>query len=108
FMENIEFAFKVAARGIDSWFELPTHDAEWMLLKKAARVRNRLMHPKSSSDLAVSIDELHIVGTAFEWLVVQFGELIFSLNKPKPPEIEALYEEFQQRSRQRGFSKRVN
>lgn len=108
FMQNIEFAFKITARAIDSEHELAVGDNEWDLLRRASRIRNRLMHPKTTRDLSVSVDELHIVGRAFDWLSVQIVELMFGLRAPKTLEIERLYREFPERKQRRGFITRVN
>jgi len=108
FMDNIEFVFRITARAIDSEHKLAVGDNEWDLLRKASKIRNRLTHPKTTRDLSVSVDEIHVVGRAFDWLSVQIVELMFGLRKPKTPEIERLYREFQQRKKRRGFITRVN
>lgn len=108
FMDNIEFVFKITARAIDSEHRLAVGDNEWDLLRKASKIRDRLTHPKTTRDLFVSVDELHIVGRAFDWLSVQIVELMFGLRAPKTLEIERLYREFQERKQRRGFIKRVN
>lgn len=108
FMDNIEFVFKITARAIDSEHKLAVGDNEWDLLRKASKIRDRLTHPKTTRDLFVSVDELHIVGRAFDWLSVQIVELLFGLKAPKTLEIERLYREFQERKQRRGFITRVN
>lgn len=108
FMDNIEFVFKITARAIDSDHKLAVGDNEWDLLRRASKIRDRLMHPKTTRDLFVSVDELHIVGRAFDWLSVQIVELMFGLRESKTPEIEQLYREFQERKQRRGFITRVN
>jgi hypothetical protein len=108
FMDNIEFVFSITARAIDSDHRLPVGDNEWDLMRKASKIRNRLTHPKTSSDLIVSVDELHIVGRSFDWLSVQMVELMFGLRQPKSPEIERIYREFKERKQRRGFITRVN
>ncbi len=108
FIDNIEFTLRITARAIASEHKLAVGDNEWDLLRKASKIRNRLMHPKTTSDLLVSVDELHFVGRAFEWLSVQLVELIFGMRKKKTPELEELYQKFQQHRQRRGLRTRVN
>jgi hypothetical protein len=84
FMDNIEFVFRITARAIDSEHRLAVGDNEWDLMRKASKIRNRLTHPKTSSDLSVSVEELHIVGRSFDWLSVQMVELMFGLRAQEP------------------------
>jgi hypothetical protein len=44
-------------------------EAGWVKLKEAIRIRNRLMHPKQSRDLSVSIAEMRTTQSAFYWLM---------------------------------------
>ncbi len=65
---NLRFAVRTYARvyGVD--YDLPVSDHEWDHLCRTIKTRNRLMHPKSQSDLDVTDDELADAHTGMSWL----------------------------------------
>lgn len=65
--KNVRFAFKLLARAYGVNHELKVDDAGWDNFKKALKIRDRLMHPKSSSDLNVDDADGTTVGEAFGW-----------------------------------------
>lgn len=59
FSNNIKFTFKAFGRANLIDYALKVGDNRWNDLKNSLRVRDRLMHPKRSSDLYVSDDEMN-------------------------------------------------
>ncbi len=52
----------------------------WSDLRRAIGIRNRITHPKPHEDLAISDDDLNIVGTALSWLVATVNYVMASTN----------------------------
>ncbi len=75
FARNIRFSFAALGRSIGDSFSPSYGDSGWEALQKAAKVRNRLMHPKSASDLDVSNDDIEIVGRGLRWFQRNFVRL---------------------------------
>lgn len=73
-VKNIRFAFKAIARANSVHFNLRVDEAGWDALKKAVKVRDRLMHPKFIEDLAVSINDIDQVRQGSAWFVQNFLE----------------------------------
>jgi hypothetical protein len=56
--KNIRFAFSIFAKAAKSDYVFDANAKWWSQLKEAIRIRDRLMHPRWSSDLDVSPREL--------------------------------------------------
>ena len=67
FADSVRFAFKTFAKVHQVPCLADFNSKGWNALLKAADVRNRLMHPKSSRDLDVSDDDLASVETGVRW-----------------------------------------
>ncbi len=67
---NMKFAFKALARAYGVNYDLVVDEAERDNFKKALKIRDRLMHPKSTLDLTVADAEVSTVDKAVGW----FGE----------------------------------
>lgn len=64
---NIRFALAAYAHGITEDIDLDYSGSGWAALKSAITIRNRLVHPRSASDLAVSDKDLEEVREAYRW-----------------------------------------
>jgi hypothetical protein len=73
-LKNMRFAFNAIARATSISFDLKVGDGGWDALKKAAKIRDRLMHPKSIDHLFVSQDDLDLVIKGSTWFVQNFHE----------------------------------
>ena len=71
FEPNLKFAFAVLAKAFHQTFELDTNCVGWNRLVQSVKVRNRLAHPKRSSDLELSDDELRHAIEAYQWFDCQ-------------------------------------
>jgi hypothetical protein len=67
FAPHALFAFKAHARAYSYACVLDVGDHHWELMRRSARVRNRLMHPKHLASLQVSDDELADARRALRW-----------------------------------------
>lgn len=67
FEENIKFVFKIFAKIHGFSFQPDYKNKGWSALLEAAQIRHRLMHPKSSHDLDVSVEELNKIKIAADW-----------------------------------------
>lgn len=77
--DNLNFAFKMQAKSAYSDYSLNLNSTEWNQFLKAITVRDRLMHPKRSSDLIVTDEELEHVQVASLWFLKSIQELRQSL-----------------------------
>ncbi|WP_372731184.1 hypothetical protein [Novosphingobium sp.] len=64
----VRLACKIASR-INSKFLVDFEGKEWADFRNAVATRNRLMHPKTMADLAVSSDEIDQVIQSFFWIL---------------------------------------
>lgn len=72
--KNIRFAFKAIARAYSINYDLKVDDHGWDALRKAAKVRDKLMHPKTPEDLIISIDDIDLIIKGSTWFVKNFQE----------------------------------
>ncbi|MGC9396298.1 MAG: hypothetical protein ACP5J4_15755 [Anaerolineae bacterium] len=74
---NIKFVFPLYARILDSefTFDPPLSAPGWQSLCRSIEIRNRLMHPKSLTDLDVTDTDLEEVEKAAEWFTAQIDRL---------------------------------
>ncbi len=72
---NIRFAFKLLAKASGVSTVLDVSGPEWQSLQRAIKVRDRITHPKTISDLAISDAELSDVVIGFRWLVTSHLKL---------------------------------
>jgi hypothetical protein len=77
-LNNLRFAFDVGARAYGSSFILNVTGVEWQALQRGLTVRDRLMHPKSAADLAVTDEEIRTTMKGFHWIHKQVLGLITS------------------------------
>jgi hypothetical protein len=67
--QNIKFAFAVFAKSHQASRAPDYTDHRWGSLVKAIRVRNRITHPRSASDMEVSPEEVGLVDDAWAWFL---------------------------------------
>jgi hypothetical protein len=72
---NIRFAFKLLAKAGTIPTALDVSGPEWQSLQAAIKVRDRITHPRSISDLTISDAELSGVMIGFTWVVVSHLKL---------------------------------
>jgi len=65
--KNLRFAFASLARAYEVNFAFDLNSAEWSSFQQALAIRNRLAHPKASTDLFVSDEELLNAKNTFNW-----------------------------------------
>jgi hypothetical protein len=99
FKNNVKFSFKVYSKSVGSSFELSLGGG-WQKLLNAVKVRDRLMHPKASSDLEVSDDEVEAANIAFKWFFISYALCGYHAQKgarvktsPTPEAVAALDEQ---------------
>jgi hypothetical protein len=71
-IKNVKFAFSSLARSQEANFELKLNRSGWVAFQNSLRIRNRLTHPKNSTELVVSDEELSHAKDAFQWFLVSF------------------------------------
>jgi hypothetical protein len=72
--ENLKFAFKLYGWLSDFEFDIKKSEG-WETYKKAIEIRHRITHPKSISDLKVSLKDYDIVVSTYGWFSDCFKEL---------------------------------
>jgi len=72
FLNNIKFSFRVYSKIVGSSFKLNLGENGWQKLQEALKVRDRLMHPKETTDLDVTDAEIEATKKAFDWFFVSY------------------------------------
>lgn len=70
-LSNINFAFTLVAKTAEVTFSLDASGAGWQTLQRALKMRDRLTHPKSLTDLGVSDAEVRDALRVFIWFESQ-------------------------------------
>jgi hypothetical protein len=87
-------AFSIRAYSQHSrWFDCSDFFADngWNEFKKAVRIRNRITHPKSASDLDISDEDTKTVEAASEWfqgVVHELGRRFKMISEGKQPDLK--------------------
>jgi hypothetical protein len=68
------------ARIISPEISVEFSTAGWSDLRKAVNIRNRITHPKPDQDLAISDDDLTVVGSGMSWLLATVEYVMASTN----------------------------
>jgi hypothetical protein len=87
--KNIKFAFNMFSRAYGLNYELKVDDAGWLSFKEALKIRNRLTHPKSTGDVAVSDQDMSYAEKAAIWFVKSSVEMQNAMNEEMKAKIEA-------------------
>jgi hypothetical protein len=84
-LPNIRFAFDALNRSYKAEFKLNVSGPGWQALQRSLKVRHRLMHPKSASDIDVLPAELGDTRTAARWFIANLclclKDMVVGLNK---------------------------
>lgn len=75
FKEHLLFTLKLFARRFNAKAMPDTGGTGWQAVQAFIEIRNRLMHPKSMSDLQISEDEVTTINKAQDWLRGSFKAL---------------------------------
>ncbi len=67
FKQNLKFACRMFAKAWGKDFSLEAGGPGWDALFKAVKIRNRITHPKSRSNLEINEEEMRIVQKAYQW-----------------------------------------
>jgi hypothetical protein len=86
--KNIRLAFNTITRATSVNFDLQVGDVGWDALKKSAKVRDRLMHPKSIANLVISNDDVDLVIKGSAWFVQNFYECFYLIRDSLQGELD--------------------
>jgi hypothetical protein len=78
-LENVRFAVRSFAHAHQLDASLRVDGAGWQAVQQAIRIRDRLVHPRVSTDLTVTDDEIEIVNAAGKWFQDAVMELFTAL-----------------------------
>ena len=78
---NLRFAYRILARLTNLQIELKTDGQGWEAFSRAIEIRNRLTHPKSTADLAISDDDFDSVRAALLWFFAEFTSLMNGISE---------------------------
>ena len=73
FLNNVRFSFRIYSKSFGSSFELSLGGNGWQKLQECVKVRDRLMHPKATTDLEVTDSEVEAAKLAFNWFFISYG-----------------------------------
>jgi hypothetical protein len=68
FLSNFRFAFRIADKAGKLEYKLDVASADWLALRNALKVRDRLTHPKGLHSVVVTDDEVRDAMRAFAWV----------------------------------------
>lgn len=78
-VRTVRFSFAALGRSYDIPFSVEVDGNGWRCFRKTVVVRNRLVHPKTPEDLAVTDMEIEEASVAFRWFLDQtrrFGDMV--------------------------------
>ena len=70
---SLRFAFDALRKATGSEYQLEIEDEGWKAFRNLIQVRNRITHPKRSSDLEVVDEEVKLLKQTYSWFVRCFG-----------------------------------
>ena len=76
FAPNIRLALRAFSRAQGCPDPIDFSTAGWQALREGARIRNRLMHPRTPTDLEVSDADLELVDQGIRWFQSETGRLM--------------------------------
>ena len=76
FIDNFKFTCASFSRANRSSFRIKYDDDGFNYFKEVIKIRDRLMHPKSKSDLHISDEETKSARKAWDWYQQQFAEML--------------------------------
>ena len=80
--QNILYSLKIIARAFSIDPRIDKSNG-WDALLKAIKIRHRITHPKSSTNLTIQDSEMKIVDQAFEWYRRTWGNIMDQMPKNK-------------------------
>jgi hypothetical protein len=90
FSDNLFFAFDSYAWTAGAPFTPNKNSSEWSKLHLVYAVRNRIVHPKSATDLEISDQELALLQAVKNWYTDQLMDLFRSAAKASFDQLERL------------------
>lgn len=67
---NLRFGFKLLAKAGKLSSELDVSGSEWRSFCRAVKIRDRITHPKSVSELNISDEDYNAVSAGFGWVLI--------------------------------------
>ena len=77
--------FNELAYALESTYRMKEDDGMLKEYQKARDIRNRITHPKESSNLNVTLDEYLKIIAAYQWFGATFSELLKQSSSKRPP-----------------------
>lgn len=94
FLNNIIFTIELFAYANYVSMKVNKKSAGWKLLKESVKIRNRITHPKSSSDINLKKSELNKVYRAHKWFIDMTINLHFNSYKALMAQVNGLKKAF--------------
>jgi hypothetical protein len=82
FARNVRLAIRVFGDAQDYKGKVDYSHHGWRSLQIAARIRNRIVHPRLTSDLHISDDDVRTVDEGFKWFQSETLKIISSKQAP--------------------------
>jgi len=67
FFDSVKLSFSIPMKVLNIESSLNTNCEDWQRFRRVVDIRNRLTHPKSVSDLEVTLDEMKLVEVAADF-----------------------------------------
>jgi hypothetical protein len=90
-LTNIRFAVAAFAKASAVEFELLSSGEKWDAFRRAIKIRDRLVHPKSIHEFRVTDEDFLIVDDAVSWWTAEISRLLQLAmgEEPSPPDAKA-------------------
>lgn len=83
-LPNLRFAYAMATKHLPDAPVLDVQSSPWQALVQTGQVRNRITHPKSSSDLTISTEEVRQARKVFLWFAQSIVAVVNAISSSVP------------------------
>lgn len=87
---NLRFAYVKLVEGLQLSTKLEVGERGWEQLKEAKKIRNCLTHPKNSSELIVTDENMQALSETIKWFNAQISKLVADAKSGVHPRLEQI------------------
>ena len=88
--KNLRFAYAKLIEGLQLSINLEVGGQGWEAFKEAKKIRNNLTHPKNSSELLVTDENMQVLSDTIQWFGTQISNLVTDALAGIQPRLEEI------------------
>lgn len=88
--KNLRFAYAKLVEGLQLSINLEVGGQGWEAFKEAKKIRNSLTHPKNSSELLVTDENMQVLSDTIQWFGTQISNLVTDALAGVQPRLEEI------------------